>query len=92
MNIAAQKPNSKWHSPAPYRNADQNFTGVTEAHSTIQAAGRLDGEPHDLPGSHSAQFVSQDYSEQRHQAYDSQFAQPAYSGHGKVKTGSTSAL
>ena len=91
MNVAATH-QPKMHSPAPSKSADMTSTGVNESvHSQAIRSG-IAGELHDTPGSHSAQFVANDYGEQRHAAYESEFAQPAYSGHGKVRVGTTSAL
>ena len=92
MNVAMKQMHQKIHSPAPSHEADMSTTGVAEStHSTAIRSG-IEGETADLPGSHPAQFVSNDYSQGRHEAYDSEFVQPAYSGHGKVKVGTTSAL
>lgn len=91
MNVAA-KHQSKMHSNPPARNADMTTTGVNESVSSQAIRSGINGELNDIPGSRSAQFVSNDYSNGRHTAYDSEFAQPAYSGHGKVQVGTTGAL
>lgn len=93
MNIAGKSGGSKWHSPSPSHNAE---FAADHAPTSSSSSGSLrhgiDGEPHDLPGSHSVQNVSTEYGAGRHEAYDSQLAQPAYSGHGKVQVGKSSAL
>jgi hypothetical protein len=93
MSAGPTQSNSKWHSPAPtihaapITNTQMNISGGSK---TIQTG--IEGEDRNLPGQRSAQFLTQDYGMQRHEAYDSQFAQPAYSGHGKVQVGKTSDL
>ena len=92
MNIAG-KQQSKMHGPPPMRHADMTQHGAaSQMGGSHNVAGAVPGELHDTPGSHSAQFVTTDYGLGKHEAYDAEFAQPAYSGHGKVRTGSTSAL
>ena len=92
MNVAA-KHQSKMHSSPPVRIA-QHVSDSDGNHSmgsmAIQA--RLEGEPNDIPGGKSASMITTDYGMGKHEAYDSPLAQPAYSGHGKVQTGTTSAL
>jgi hypothetical protein len=92
MNVAAKNPNPKWHSAAPHLGGEMSEDSPTVAHTAGNIRSSVDGEMHDTPGSHAYTNVSQEYSAQRHEAYDSQFAQPAYSGHGKVEVGKTSAL
>jgi len=92
MNVSA-KHQSKMHSNPPVLNAThvQDSDG-NHSLSSMAIKARLEGEPSDLPGGKSASLLTTDYGMGKHEAYDSQFAQPAYSGHGKVQTGSTSAL
>lgn len=92
MNIAAKSGASKWHSPMPSKNAETVNHGVSSSAMSHGISSSIDGEPYDTPGSHAAQMVSQEYGMGRHEAYDSPLAQPAYSGHGKVEVGKTSAL
>lgn len=47
----------------------------------------IPGEPRDPIGHSPSQMLTQDYSNQKHMAYDSPLAQPAYSEHGKVGGG-----
>lgn len=47
----------------------------------------IPGEPHDPIGHSAQQFLTQDYGAQRHMAFDSPLAQPAYSESGKVGGG-----
>lgn len=91
MNVAA-KQQSKFHGPVPQREATQVLDQKPGGTQNQFIKSSIDGEVNDMPGGHSAQFVTTDYGEQRHMAYDSPLAQPAYSGHGKVRVGSTSAL
>lgn len=93
MMAGPRQSNSKWHSPSPtVHSAQMTTTGVEQSAHTSMIAGGIEGEDRNLPGQRSAQFISNDYSQQRHMAYDSQLAQPAYSGHGKVQVGRTSDL
>ena len=92
MQAAATHHNSKWHSALPSHNADTSQAQMDQqAHSTAIQTG-IQGESRNLPGQRSAEFLTNEYSQQRHMAYDSQLAQPAYSGHGKVRVGQTSDL
>jgi hypothetical protein len=91
MNVAA-KHQPKMHSAAPFRSADMSHDALASSVRSQAIRSGIDGELHDIPGSRDAQFVNTDYQVQRHMAYDSQFVQPAYSGHGKVRVGTTSAL
>lgn len=82
--------NPKWHSPAPTIHSAQIHTTAMQ---TSASSGRITAQgAHNLPGGHTAQFLAEDYGQERHMAYDSPFAQPAYSGHGKVQVGRGSAL
>lgn len=92
MNVAGKSGASKWHSPMPNKTAEMTTGGVGVGTSSGSVRASIEGEPHDTPGSHAYQMVSQDYSGGRHEAYDSPLAQPAYSGHGKVEVGKSSAL
>ncbi len=89
MNVAAKAPNSKFHSNPPVKTADMTMHGVD---SQISSHSVTTGLPKDTPGQMSGQFVSNDYGQGRHLAYDSPLAQPAYDGSGKVKVGTTSVL
>jgi hypothetical protein len=89
MNVAASKPNPKFHSPMPHKEADMTPHGVATQLSSHSIS---TGTPGDLPGSHAAEFATSDYGQGKHMAYDSPLAQPAYDGSGKVKVGSTSVL
>lgn len=91
MNVAA-KHQPKMHSAPAQRNAEISHSGVGESVHAQSIRASISGELGDTPGSHAAQFVANDYGEGRHAAYDSELAQPAYSGHGKVQVGTTSAL
>lgn len=91
MNVAASH-QPKMHSNPPSHQADMSHDGVAQSVASHAIKSGVEGELHDMPGQHAAQMVTMDYSEGRHEAYDSPLAQPAYSGHGKVRTGSTSAL
>lgn len=92
MNVAA-KHQSKMHSAPPAKSADMVTSGTPSfGSSSMSINARVEGELADLPGQKSAQMVTADYGAGKHEAYDSQLAQPAYSGHGKVRVGSTSAL
>lgn len=94
MNIAGKTGGSKWHSPMPAHEA--SMVNPANLHRDSMSAGSIhsavDGEFNDLPGQHAVQNVSSEYGAGRHEAYDSPLAQPAYSGHGKVQVGKTSAL
>lgn len=93
MAFGSVKPNSKWHSPAPtVHAATMHSTAMEQGSSPMAISGGTPGEDRNLPGQHTAQFLTQDYGMQRHEAYDSPLAQPAYSGHGKVQVGKTSDL
>lgn len=92
MELAGKTGGSKWHSPMPHRSADMTPHGVGVGESSGNVRSSIEGELNDTPGNHAYTMVSQDYSAGRHEAYDSQLAQPAYSGHGKVEVGKTSAL
>ena len=93
MAFGSVKPNSKWHSPSPtVHSAEMHTTAMAQSASTMAIPGGTQGEDRNLPGQRTAQFLTQDYGEQRHMAYDSPLAQPAYSGHGKVQVGKTSDL
>lgn len=89
MNVAAKNPNPKFHSAMPVHNADMTMHGVQ---TQLSAHSVSTGVPGDLPGQHGAQMATSDYGAGKHEAYDSQLAQPAYDGAGKVKVGTTSAL
>jgi hypothetical protein len=93
MNVAA-KFQSKMHSQPAVRNAVSvpDSDGNHSSPNAYSIGTRVDGELADLPGQKSAQMVTTDYGLGKHTAYDSPLAQPAYSGHGKVKVGTTSAL
>ena len=91
MNVAG-KHQSKMHSAPPVRNADASTSALSQSEHSQSIRSGIDGEVRDTPGSHDAQFINTDYQKERHMAYDSQFVQPAYSGHGKVRVGHTSAL
>lgn len=93
MNVAA-KFQSKMHSMPAMRNAElrPDSDGNHSSGSSYNIGTKIDGELSDLPGQKSASMVTTDYSMGKHEAYDSPLAQPAYSGHGKVKVGSSSAL
>ena len=91
MQAGVRGTNSKWHSPSPtVHSAEVTNTQVDQAAHSQNIQTGIQGEDRNLPGQRSAQFISNDYSQQRHMAYDSQLAQPAYSGHGKVQVGKTS--
>ena len=91
MNVAG-KFHSKQHSMPAFHNAETVAHGANSSQSAHNISPRIDGELADLPGQHSASMVTTDYGLGKHEAYDSPLAQPAYSGHGKVKVGTTSAL
>lgn len=93
MNVAA-KHQSKMHSMPAVREAIHvpDSDGNHSVGGSYNVGTRIDGELSDLPGQRSAQMVTTDYGMGKHEAYDSPLAQPAYSGHGKVKVGTTSAL
>jgi hypothetical protein len=93
MNVAA-KFQSKMHSNPPVKAAISvpDSDGNHHQGGSYNVGTRIDGELSDLPGQRSAQMVTTDYGMGKHEAYDSPLAQPAYSGHGKVKVGTTSAL
>ena len=93
MQAGPHSSNSKWHSPAPtVHSAEVSTTSVDQAVHSQSIQTGIPGEDRNLPGQRSAQFLNNDYSSQRHMAYDSELAQPAYSGHGKVQVGKTSDL
>lgn len=93
MNAGPKASNSKWHGPAPKGlGYTQHEIGVSTQTSSISRSMGIPGETRDLPGQSSASFLTADYGAGRHEAYDSELAQPAYSGHGKVRVGSTSDL
>ena len=91
MQAGPRTSNSKWHSPSPtVHSAEVSTTQMDQqAHSQSIHTG-TEGDTKNLPGQRSSQFLSNDYGQQRHMAYDSQLAQPAYSGHGKVQVGKQS--
>lgn len=91
MNVAAGF-QSKMHSAPANRNAEMIQHGVASQQHAMSVSTKIDGELSDLPGQKSATMVTTDYGQGKHEAYDSPLAQPAYSGHGKVQTGKTSAL
>lgn len=93
MNAGPHGHNPKWHAPAPTRQqADVRQTQMDQtAHAQSIQTG-TQGDMKNLPGQRSVQFLTNDYGVQRHESYESQLAQPAYSGHGKVRVGSTSDL
>jgi hypothetical protein len=93
MNVAG-KFQSKMHSMPPMKSAQMtpDSDGNHSGPNAYSIGTRIDGELSDLPGQKSASMVTTDYSMGKHEAYDSPLAQPAYSGHGKVKVGTTSAL
>ena len=93
MNVAA-KFHSKMHSAPAVREAQSvsDSDGYHSAGGSLGITARVEGEPVDMPGSRSAQMITTDYGSGKHEAYDSPLAQPAYSGHGKVRVGTTSAL
>lgn len=91
MNVAA-KHNSKFHGPAPHKEADMSQSGVQVSLQNHNIKSSIDGEMNDLPGQRAASMATIDYGEGRHEVYDSPLVQPAYSGHGKVRVGSSSAL
>lgn len=85
--------NSKWHSPSPtVHSADMSTSQLDQQASSQSIKMHTEGVSKNLPGQHTAQFLTNDYGMQRHEAYDSPLAQPAYSGHGKVQVGKTSDL
>lgn len=94
MGNVAAKFQSKMHSMPPVHSAVHvpDSDGNHSPGSSYNVGAHIDGELADLPGQRSAQMVTTDYSMGKHEAYDSPLAQPAYSGHGKVKVGTTSAL
>ena len=93
MMAGVRNSNSKWHSPAPtVHSAEVSTTQMDEQANSQSIHTGTQGDTRNLPGQRSAQFLTNDYGEQRHMAYDSQLAQPAYSGHGKVQVGKTSDL
>lgn len=93
MNAGPKSPNTKWHSaPVKGLSYTQHEVGANTSMSSISKAIGIPGETRDLPGQSSASFLTTDYGMGRHEAYDSELAQPAYSGHGKVRVGSTSDL
>lgn len=93
MNVAA-KFQSKMHSAPPVHAAVSvpDSDGNHSMGNSYNVGTKIDGELSDLPGQRSAQLVTTDYGMGRHEAYDSPLAQPAYSGHGKVRVGTSSAL
>jgi hypothetical protein len=93
MNVAG-KFQSKMHSSPPVKAAVSvaDSDGNHSVGGSYNVGTKIDGELSDLPGQRSAQMVTTDYGMGKHEAYDSPLAQPAYSGHGKVKVGTTSAL
>jgi hypothetical protein len=93
MQAGPRQSNSKWHSPSPtIHSAEVSTSQMDQQAHTQSIQTGIEGEDRNLPGQRSAQFLANDYGQQRHQAYDSQLAQPAYSGHGKVQVGRTSDL
>jgi hypothetical protein len=93
MQMGVRNSNSKWHSPAPtVHSAELSTIQMNQSAHTQSIAGGIAGEDRNLPGQRSAQFLTNDYGEQRHMAYDTPLSQPAYSGHGKVQVGKTSDL
>jgi hypothetical protein len=92
MNVAA-KHQSKMHSAPPVHHADMHSSAEADmSESSMPIKSRIEGELADMPGQKSASLSTADYGVGKHEAYDSQLAQPAYSGHGKVRVGTTSAL
>lgn len=92
MNVAG-KHQSKQHSAPSVHNADLTTSGTPSFGSHgMNINSRVEGEIADMPGQKSAQMVTADYGAGKHEAYDSPLAQPAYSGHGKVRVGTSSAL
>lgn len=93
MQAGVRGTNSKWHSPAPtVHSAEFSTTQMEQQAHSQMIAGGIQGEDRNLPGQRTAEFLTNDYGQQRHMAYDSELAQPAYSGHGKVQVGRTSDL
>ena len=77
--------NSKFHGPTGGISAGVDTSGMTTQVHSGATRNSIEGESHDLPGSHAFQMLTSDYGEGRHTAYDSPLAQPAYSEHGKVR-------
>jgi hypothetical protein len=93
MQMGVRSSNTKWHSPAPtVHSAEMHTTSMNQSSHSGAIPGGIAGEDRNLPGQRSAQFLTNDYGEQRHMAYDTPLAQPVYSGHGKVQVGKTSDL
>lgn len=92
MQAAPRNSNSKWHSPMPSHSADTSQSQVNQSAKSQSIQTGIPGEDRNLPGQRSAEYLTNSYGEERHMAMDSELAQPAYSGHGKVRVGSTSAL
>lgn len=90
MNAGPRGSNPKWHGGTSHIPAQMHTDGIGESHSSGTIRTSIEGEMRDLPGQHAFSQLTQEYGSERHEAYDSPLAQPAYSEHGKVMVGKSS--
>ena len=89
MNAGPRGSNPKWHGGTSHIPAVMHTDGVGVSTSSGSVHMGIAGEMRDLPGAHAFSQLTQEYGAERHEAYDSPLAQPAYSEHGKVRVGSS---
>lgn len=87
MNVGPKFANPKFHGAPTHLHAEMHTDQMQGAVRHEVAQTGIPGEMRDPAGQSPRDFLTQDYGEQRHLAYDSPLAQPAYSEHGKVGAG-----